>query len=87
MGIPKLDGNIIHLQFPNDTIKVEVERAKYDLLGFLREKLQNYDIDLDILVNETVQKKYAYTTREKFDKLTEKNPALEKLRREFDLDI
>jgi len=87
MGIPKLDGNIIHLEFPNDTIKVEVERAKYDLLGFLRDKLQNYDIDLDILVNETVQKKYAYTTREKFDKLTQKNPALEKLRREFDLDI
>ncbi|RFN58265.1 DNA polymerase III subunit gamma/tau [Marixanthomonas ophiurae] len=87
MGIPKLDGNIIHLEFPNDTIKVEVERAKYDLLGFLREKLQNYNIDLDILVNETVQKKYAYTTREKFDKLTQKNPALEKLRREFDLDI
>jgi len=87
MGIPNLDGNIIHLQFPNDTIKVEVERAKYDLLGFLREKLQNYDIDLDIMVNETVQKRYAYTTREKFDKLTEKNPALEKLRKEFDLDI
>ncbi|PVW13786.1 DNA polymerase III subunit gamma/tau [Marixanthomonas spongiae] len=87
MGIPKLEGNIIHLQFPNDTIKVEVERAKYDLLGFLRDKLQNYDIDLDILVNETVQKKYAYTTREKFEKLREKNPALEKLRKTFDLDI
>ncbi len=87
MGIPKLDGSIIHLEFPNDTIKVEVEREKYDLLGFLRNTLKNYDIDLDILVNETVQKKYAYTTREKFDKLTEKNPALEKLRREFDLDI
>ena len=87
MGIPKLDGSIIHLEFRNDTIKVEVEREKYDLLGFLRNTLKNYDIDLDILVNETVQKKYAYTTREKFDKLTEKNPALEKLRREFDLDI
>ncbi len=87
MGIPRLEGTIIHLEFPNQTIKTEVERAKYELLGFLREKLQNYDIDLDITVNETFEKKYAYTTREKFEKLKEKNPLIEKLRQEFDLDI
>jgi DNA polymerase-3 subunit gamma/tau len=87
MGVPKLDGSIIHLEFPNQTIKTEVERAKYELLGFLREKLQNYDIDLDITVNETVEKRYAYTTREKFEKMKEMNPMIEKLRKEFDLDI
>ncbi len=87
MGVPKLDGSIIHLEFPNQTIKTEVERAKFELLGFLREKLQNYDIDLDIRVNETTEKKYAYTTREKFEKLKEMNPLIEKLRTEFDLDI
>lgn len=87
MGVPKLDGSIIHLEFPNHTIKTEVERAKHELLGFLREKLQNYDIDLDITVNETTEKKYAYTTREKFEKLKEMNPLIEKLRKEFDLDI
>ncbi|QQX76300.1 MULTISPECIES: DNA polymerase III subunit gamma/tau [Aequorivita] len=87
MGVPKLDGSIIHLEFPNQTIKTEVERAKYELLGFLREKLQNYDVDLDITVNETSEKRYAYTTREKFEKMKEKNPLIEKLRKEFDLDI
>ncbi len=87
MGVPKLEGTIIHLEFPNQTIKTEVERAKYELLGFLREKLQNYDIDLAITVNETVEKRYVYTTREKFEKMKEKNPLLEKLRQEFDLDI
>lgn len=87
MGVPKLEGHIIHLEFPNHTIKTEVERAKFELLGFLREKLQNYDIDLEITVNETVEKKYAYTPREKFEKLKEKNPAIERLRQEFDLDI
>lgn len=87
MGVPKLDGHIIHLEFPNYTIKTEVERAKFDLLGFLREKLQNYDIDLDITVNEVFEKKYAYSPREKFDKLKEKNPLIERLRQEFDLDI
>ena len=87
MGIPKLEGSIIHLEFPNQTIKTEVERAKYELLTFLREKLQNYDVDLDITVNETVEKRYAYTTREKFEKLKEINPSIEKLRQEFDLEI
>ncbi|NGX84097.1 DNA polymerase III subunit gamma/tau [Aequorivita sp. KMM 9714] len=87
MGTPKLEGAIIHLEFPNHTIKTEVERAKYDLLGYLREKLQNYEIDLDITVNETTEKRYVYSTREKFEKMKEMNPALERLRQEFDLDI
>ena len=87
MGVPRLEGHIIHLEFPNYTIKTEVERAKFELLGFLRENLKNYDIDLDITVNEIVEKKYAYSPREKFEKLKEKNPSIERLRQEFDLDI
>lgn len=87
MAKPQLRGPNIYLEYPNGTIKVEVERAKYELLGFLREKLQNYDIDLEIEVNETAEKKYAYTPREKFEKLKEKNPLIETLRQEFDLDI
>lgn len=87
MGVPKLEGSIIHLEYPNQTIKVEVERAKHELLGYLRKKLQNYEIDLDITVNETAEKRYAYSTGEKFEKMKEINPLIEKLRQEFDLDI
>lgn len=87
MGVPKLEGSLIHLEFPNETIKVEVERAKYELLAFLRESLQNHKIDISIEVNETIEKKYAYTPREKFEKLKEKNPLIEKLRKDFDLEI
>ncbi len=87
MGIPKLEGTIIHLEFPNSTIKLEVERAKHELLGYLRKKLRNYDIILSIEVNETAVKRYAYTTREKFEKLKEKNHLIDTLRKEFDLDI
>lgn len=87
MGTPKLEGSLIHLVFPNDTIRVEVERAKFELLGFLRDKLQNYDIDLSIEVNEAETKRYAYTAREKYEKLKEKNPLIDTLRKEFDLEI
>ncbi|MGK0380150.1 MAG: DNA polymerase-3 subunit gamma/tau [Patiriisocius sp.] len=87
MGIPKLEGSIIHLEFPNNTIKLEVERSKYELLEYLKENLQNYNVSLSIEVNETSAKKYAYTDREKFEKLKEVNPLIDKLRIEFDLDV
>ena len=87
MGIPTLKGSIIYLEFPNHTIKTEVEQAKFELLGFLREKLQNFEVDLDITVNETAEKKYAYSPREKYEKLKEINPLIERFRIEFGLDI
>ena len=87
MGVPKLEGSIIHLEFPNNTIKLEVERSKYELLEYLKEKLQNYNVSLSVEVNETTAKRYAYTDREKFEKLKEINPLIDKLRKEFDLDV
>lgn len=87
MGAPRLDGNLIHLVFPNQTIKIEMEREKYELLQFLRKKLQNYEVDLSIEVDEKEMKRYAYTTKEKYEKLVALNPLLEELRKTFDLDI
>ncbi len=85
---PKLkDGHILLLEFPNETMKVDLERSKRELLEFLGKKLNNYTLSLDITVNERTAKNYAYTPREKYEKLKEKNPAIEKLRNEFDLEI
>lgn len=84
---PRLKGTTIHLTFPNATNKVEVERQSFDLLQFLRKTLRNFDISLDIDVNEEMQKKFAYTPEEKYEKLKEKNPNIELLRKTFDLDL
>jgi len=84
---PKLKKNTIHLEFPNSTNKVEVERQQYELLSHLRKQLNNFDIQLSITVNEEKEKQYAYTSKEKYQKLMEKNPNLETLRKTFDLDI
>jgi len=84
---PKLVDTKIHLEFPNSTNKVEVERQQYNLLSFLRKELNNYDISLEISVNEEKEKQYAYTPKEKYEKLKEKNPNLDLLRKTFDLDI
>ncbi len=84
---PKVKGTSIHLEFPNSTNKVEVERQQFELLSFLRKSLNNFDINLSISVNEEKEKQYAYTSKEKYQKLKEKNPNIESLRKTFDLDI
>ncbi len=85
--VPTLEGTTIHLEFPNETMKIEVERAQGPLLEFLKRKLNNYEIILEIAVNEEVQRKYAYTPQEKYEKLLSQNPALDILRKTFDLDF
>lgn len=84
---PKVKGTTVFLEFPSETNKVELERQQFDLMGYLRKSLSNYDINLSITVNEAVSKKYAYTTKEKYEKFKAKNPAIETLRKTFDLDI
>jgi DNA polymerase-3 subunit gamma/tau len=84
---PKVTDTTAHLEFPNATNKVEVERQQYDLLGYIRKTLNNFDINLSITVNEVMEKQYAYTTLEKFEKLKEKNPSIDMLRKTFDLDV
>ena len=81
------DGVTVKLTFPNATNKVEVERQSFDLMSYLRKSLNNYDINLDITVDEVMEKKYAYTPIEKYEKLKEKNPNIELLRKAFDLDV
>jgi len=84
---PKINGKVIQIELPNSTMKVELNRSKGPLLNYIRKQVKNSFVELEIIVNEEVSKKYAFTTREKFEKLKEKNPLIDKLRSTFDLDI
>ncbi|MFI0428891.1 DNA polymerase III subunit gamma/tau [Mariniflexile sp. HMF6888] len=84
---PKVKDTIVYLEFPNATNKVELERNQYELLMYVRKALNNFDINLSISVNEEMEKQYAYTPFEKFEKLKAKNPNIDILRKTFDLDI
>ena len=87
MAKPFLNGTSINLVYPNTTIKTEVERAEHEILSFIKDKLKNYDLTLEIIVNETIEKKYAYTPIEKYEKLIDKNPLLDTLRKELGLEL
>ena len=82
-----IDIQTIRLEFPNNTNKIEVERQQSELLQYLRKALNNFSISLDIIVNETLEKKYAYTPEDKYEKLVEKNKHIELLRKIFELDL
>ncbi|MEC7262902.1 MAG: DNA polymerase III subunit gamma/tau, partial [Bacteroidota bacterium] len=86
--VPKLkNGEVIWIELPNGTMKKEIEREQNLMLDYLKQKLNNYSITLQITVNEEVAKKFAFTPAEKYEKLREKNPAIDLLRKEFDLDF
>ena len=87
MDTPKLVGTSIQLEFPNETLKIELERAQFPLMEFLRKTLMNYDLSLDISVNEEIAKKYVFSEEDIYQKLKEKNPNIELLRNTFGLDI
>ena len=85
---PKVLGdNTIWIQLPNSTMKKEIEREQSDLIKYLKTQLNNYEIRLKISVNEEHAQQFVYTPEEKYEKLREKNPAIDLLRKEFDLDL
>ncbi|MGB0880424.1 MAG: DNA polymerase III subunit gamma/tau, partial [Polaribacter sp.] len=85
---PKLLENFkIEFTLPNQLMQQQLQKEKPKLLKFLREKLNNFGITIEVKVNEVIEKKFAYTPQEKFNKLKEKNPLIEKLRQTFELDL
>ena len=84
---PKLEGFKIIYELPNEGSKIDFEKEKPDLLGYLRGHLHNHEITIEVVVNESVKSKVAFTAQDKYNRLNEINPHLEELRRAFDLDL
>ncbi len=85
--LPVIEEDTISITLPNDTMKKEVEREQSALLNYLKSALNNHYLELSIVVNEETMRKYAFTPQEKYEKLREKNPAIDLLRKTFDLDL
>ena len=77
----------IQFSLPNKLMEDQLKTGKPKLVKFLRETLNNFGLHLEVIVNETIEKKFAYTPQEKYNKLKEKNPFMEKLKDIFELDL
>lgn len=84
---PKLEGTTIIHELPNESSKIDFEKERPELLGYLRGKLHNHDIQIEARVNESIVVKKAFTNQDKYNRLVEINPNLELLKKMFDLDI
>ncbi len=84
---PKLEGFVITHELPNNGAKIDFETEKNELLGYLRGKLHNHDVMIDVIVNEDIEQKFAFTDVDKYNRLNEINPNLELFKKTFDLDF
>ncbi len=83
-------GNNFELNFIVDSAAAEkdLNEEKLELLIYLRKELSNYKISLTITVNVNENSSGpAYTPSEKFKRLAEINPAMNELKKSFDLEI
>ncbi|MEO0059564.1 MAG: hypothetical protein RLZZ312_1211 [Bacteroidota bacterium] len=76
----------IFYEVPNQGAKLDFESEKTQLLRFLHVKLNNYDVAIQVIVNEKMEQKVAFTPQDKYERLLRLNPKLELLKRSFDLD-
>tara|TARA_Y100001933_G_scaffold24841_1_gene20989 strand:+ start:4096 stop:5865 length:1770 start_codon:yes stop_codon:yes gene_type:complete len=74
--------------FVNNLSQIElIEDEKYKILNYLKEKLSNNNINLNIeMIKEEHKEKIPYTNTDKFNKMIESNPLLNELRINLGLD-
>lgn len=87
MVTPEVKGSKVHIELPNEGSKLSFDENKYDLVNYLRKKLDNYDIEVLITVNEEITIKQTFDPKEKLKHLNELNPNLELLCRTFALEL
>lgn len=65
----------------------ELEGNMLEILAYLKKHLRNTVISHRITVHEGIRERLPYTPREKYEYLRQKNPLIEKMRNELDLNI
>ncbi len=83
------DQRTIYITLENKNLKEDFEQnLKPELLGYLKKELDHYGIQLRIDVEKKgSSSRKPYTTEEKYIYLSKKNPGLQQLKQQFDLDF
>jgi DNA polymerase-3 subunit gamma/tau len=81
------DAVTIELVLENETAVERINEEKTELLAYLRKELRNFDISIVTPVDKSEGEKKIYTPQDKFRRMAEINPNINKLKQQFDLDI
>ncbi len=84
---PRLKGNVIEIDVENAIQSDQLREGKIDMLNYLRPELQNFSLDIQTVQLEQAVIRKAYTSQEKYQVMASKNPALEVLRKTFNLGL
>jgi DNA polymerase-3 subunit gamma/tau len=82
-----LNGTVIRINLDNTLQVGYLTDLKPDLMGYLREQLQNSQVQLEHTVTLQEVKKMIYSSQDKFNFMAEKNPALLELRKTLNLEV
>lgn len=82
-----LDGTTVHIALDNNIQANLMVDLKPELLAYLRDQLQNKQIQVEHRVVVPDTKKMIYTPQDRFNYLAAKNPALLDLRNALNLDV
>lgn len=85
---PELEDNfIVSFSIDSEVQLLELNELKADILSFIRQELQNYGVQLDFRMNKNQEVKKRETSKERYNKMVEKYPALDSLRKRFNMDL
>lgn len=79
--------NTVTFTVLNATAEERLSADKSNLMDFLRKRMRNNVFTLEIILSKEAGESKIYTSQDKFKRLAEINPALNKLRQTFDLDL
>jgi DNA polymerase-3 subunit gamma/tau len=85
----ELIDTVIHMKVENEVqVQQFNENVRLEVLGKIRERLQNYSIDiaLDVTATEKSDKKMLYTQSDKYEFLVQKHPILGEMKQKLGLD-
>ena len=84
--IVDVQGSTVTVALSNSVEEPLLQTILPNLLTYLRNRLSNPNIKVESVMKEAETKRIAYTNKEKFDLLAEKNPMLKELKERLGLD-
>jgi len=78
---------VVSYQVANALNQVELKEALPEILDYLKEKLNNFVLTIELSISEQIIEETVYTAQEKYDFLLKINPELKNLKETFDLDF
>lgn len=86
-GVLSLDGHKVIIKVDNQLQLENINSIKEDLMQYIRASLNNYQIFLEVIIEQTEKKDLMYTAQDKYEYLVKAYPDLELLKKELGLEL